>query len=301
MSPAGHSGPHEGQRGEAERARSAESERGPRGRVLPEANAVPGRVRSRLLTGTVMHHRVSPRPHGFRYRVLMFGLDLDELPALDRRLRLFGVERARPVSFRAGDHVGEPPQALRARVERVVSDAGIDTPIARIELVTQCRVFGYVFNPVSFFLCHDAHGGLAAIVAEVHNTFGDRHCYVLPGAEPGEGGARRSVWRDKKVLHVSPFFTLDGTYRFQFDLSDERVDVRIDLHRAGAPVFVSRLALQAGPITDGAIARALVAQPLSTLKVVAAIHWEALRLWRKRLPVHRRPAYDPDAARRTGA
>jgi DUF1365 family protein len=245
--------------------------------------------RSSLLVGRVMHHRLGPFDHGFRYPIYLHRFDLDELPRLDRELRLFGVNRARPVSFRHGDHLGTPGSGVRANVEG---------PIGRIELVTQCRVFGYVFNPVSFFFCYGEDDTLKAVVAEVHNTFGERHCYVLP-AEAGiaRGSRAARVWRDKKAFHVSPFLTLDGTYRFQFEISDEHLDVRIDLHRAGRPVFVSRLALDRRPLTDRTLAGVLARYPLMTLRVIVAIHWQALWIWLKGAAYIPKPTYDPDEAR----
>lgn len=234
------------------------------------------------MTGHVMHRRLAPMAHGFRYGLVMYRLDLDELDALDARLRLFGVDRARPVSFRRADHLPD--------VRAVLAGHGVDGPIDRIELVTNCRVFGYVFNPVSFFFCY-AGARLSAIVCEVNNTFGESHTYVLP-VEPGA-----QVWDEKKVFHVSPFFTLDGTYRFRFQVSPGHLDARIDLHRDGRAVFVSRLSLDRRPLTDAGVAAALVRYPFVTAKIIAAIHWEALRLWWKGATYHPKPAYDPESAR----
>lgn len=248
------------------------------GRVARDAD------RSALMVGAVMHRRLVPFAHGFRYRVAMYRLDLDELDSLDARLRLLGVDRARPVSFRRSDHVHDVRAVVRAH--------GIAVPIARVELVTQCRIFGYVFNPVSFFFCYAADGTPAAIVCEVHNTFGEAHVYVLPG------GAASGPWYEKKVFHVSPFFTLDGTYRFQFAVGPDHLDVRIDLYRGGVPQLVSRLSLDRRPLTDARILWSLVRYPLMTVRVIAAIHWQAARLWWKGARYHPRPPYDPESARR---
>jgi DUF1365 family protein len=254
-------------------------------------------LRSSLLVGHVMHRRLSPFGHAFRYPIYMHRLDVDELPLLDGRLRLLGVGRARPVRFRASDHLDGRDVPARAAVEALLAAHGVAGPFERIELVTNCRVLGYVFNPVSFWFCHAAGGALRAVVAEVNNTFGERHCYVLPAA----GQAQPGVWRDKKVFHVSPFLSLDGTYRFEFEVGEAHLDVRIDLHRDGRPVFVSRLALDRRPLTDGALLRQLATRPLVTLQVIAAIHWEALRLWMKGAAYHPKPEYDPGAARVTRA
>lgn len=251
--------------------------------------------RSSLLVGQVMHQRLTPVAHGFRYGIYMYRLDLDELPALDRGLRLFGMNRRRPVAFHDVDHLSPQSGPTRAKVEARLRAEGITGQVERVELVTQCRVFGYVFNPVSFYLCHGVEDHLLAIVAEVHNTFGEQHCYVLPASSTGDGGAR--TWQDKKTFHVSPFFTLDGTYRFQFSVTESHLDIRIDLHRRREPVFVSRLSLDRRRLSDAGLARLLVAYPLMTLRVVAAIHWQAFRLWVKGVPYVPKPEYDTEGAR----
>jgi DUF1365 family protein len=128
-------------------------------------------------------------------------------------------------------------------------------------------------------------------VCEVNNTFGQRHVYVLP-ADEGQ-----SVWHEKKVFHVSPFFTLDGTYRFEFHVGREHLEARIDLYRGGEAQFVSRLSLDRRPLTDASLLRMLVGYPLLTLRVIAAIHWQALRLWWKGAVYHPVPAYAPETAR----
>ncbi|MDP2389278.1 MAG: DUF1365 domain-containing protein, partial [Acidobacteriota bacterium] len=245
--------------------------------------------RSSLLVGRVMHERLSPQRHGFRYRLYMHRLVLDELPALAGRLGLLGINRPRPSAFFEADHLAAAPGTLRQRVETVLREHGITRTIGDIELVTQCRVFGYVFNPVSFFFCYGQDDSLAAVIAEVTNTFGESHAYVLtPNLE---------IATAKKVFHVSPFMTLDGTYRFAFDISQAHLDVRIDLYRQGTPIFVSRLSLDRRPLTDRGLALALVRYPLVTLAVIGRIHWQALRLWWKGATYYPKPPLDPDAAR----
>jgi DUF1365 family protein len=260
---------------------------------------------SQLLVGRVVHHRLAPRRHGFAHRLFMLGLDLDELPALDRRLRLFGTRRWKPVRLAAGDHLGlagTGPAAeavaarLRAELGAVLAAHGVADPLGGVRLIAHARIAGYVFNPVSFFVCRRAGDDAPlAVVADVHNTSGERHAYVLPAAAalaPGQ-------WAAKKVFHVSPFFTLDGTYRFACEFGPDAVDVRIDLHRDGAPVFTSRLTLDAAPLDDAALGRALLRFPFMTAQVIGAIHWQALRLWRRGLVHHDKPPYDPAAARLT--
>ncbi len=263
-----------------------------------------------LLVGRVSHSRLVPRTHAFAYRLFMLRFDLADVPRLDRALLLFGMRWWKPVRFEVGDFLAVPrasgsPEArvgaLRAAVLATLVEHGVTDPIGRIELVAHGRIFGYVFNPVSFFLCYGpAHDGGAdgepvAVIADVHNTFGERHAYVLPAARAVGPGC----WRAKKVFHVSPFFTLDGTYRFALSFAEGAADVRIDLHRDGQAVFVSRLQLARQPLSDGGLARVLARFPFMTARVIAAIHWEALRLWRKGLSYHPKPDYDPVRARAT--
>jgi uncharacterized protein len=232
-------------------------------------------IGSSLCVGTLLHERLEPPARRFAYPLFMLLLDLDELPRLGRRLRLFGHDRARVLSFRERDHLDAASEPLRDRVEGVLR-----------------HVFGYVFNPVSFYYCYDPLGRLAARVAEVNNTFGDRHAYAGTGAS----------WRDKKVMHVSPFFSMEGSYAWDLPEPDAaRVDVRVDLAREGRPLLRARLALRPRALTDGTLAAALLRFPFLTLKVVAAIHYQALCLWLRGARVFTKPAYDPDAAREESA
>lgn len=255
---------------------------------------------SGLYTGTVTHHRLGTPEHRFTSPLAMYLLDLDELDDLDRSLRLFGRNRRRPVSFRDGDCLGSGAGPVAEKLRRLTDGEGLAWPGGPVRLLTQCRVFGYVFNPASFYYLFDRAGRLASVVADVSNTFGERHPYVLrpEDAEPRGGpDAARLVWRDKKVFHVSPFLSLDGTYRFTFTAPGERCAVGIDLSVGGQTRIATSLSLRREPLTDTALARTLVRMPFATVRVVAGIHWQALRLWRKGAPFRTRPPYDPQAAR----
>jgi DUF1365 family protein len=246
-------------------------------------------IGSSLCVGSLFHHRLHAPEHRFTYPLYMLLLDLDELPALSRRLWLFGHNRSRPLGFRDQDHLESTAKGMREKVEALLRAQGIEPPGGRILLLTHPRVFGYVFNPVSFYYCYEPGGRLVARVAEVNNTFGDRHVYA------GSGG----VWKDKKVLHVSPFFSMAGSYTWDLPEPDPaRVEARVDLTRGGRPLLKARLTLRPQPLSDRALARALLLYPFMTLKVVAAIHFEALRLWGKNAPVFQNPGYDPASARK---
>jgi len=248
-------------------------------------------ARSALYRGAVTHRRLAGPDHGFRYALYMCLLDLDELDELDRELRLFGHNRRRPLGFYDADHLGGGDAPLRDSLEALFERERVRWPGGRVELLTHCRVLGYAFNPISVFYCYGAGDTLEAVVAEVNNTFGDRHPYVLP-VEDG-----RVVWRRKKLMHVSPFFSMAGSYHFELPAPGPRLEAVVDLLRSDRTELSARLSLERQPLDDAHVARALVRYPLVTLKVVAAIHWEALRLWRKGAPFWSQPPYDPEAAR----
>lgn len=244
-----------------------------------------------LYVGHVWHARPAPAAHAFRYRTWMYLFDLDRLGEIDAAFRLLGYNRSRLVGLHDADHLDGRP--LRAGVEHAVVSRGHAWPGGRVLLLTQCRVAGYVFNPVSFFYCFDAQDRLAVVVAEVNNTYGERHLYVLPATD--DGGA--AVRAHKKEFHVSPFFSLDGTYRFALDAPGDTLRVGIELTVGTARHFAARLVLGRKRLSDGALLGMLARQPLATAQVTAAIHWEALRLWWKGVPFRRKPRYAPDSAR----
>jgi DUF1365 family protein len=252
-----------------------------------------------LYAGTVSHARTHEVRHAFRYPVYMHLFDLDALDGLNDRYRLLGYNRRRVVALHDADHFDGRP--LREAVRAVVEDAGRTWPGGRVLLLTHARVCGYVFNPISLYYCFDTDGTLDTVVAEVHNTFGDSHAYVLPGraASPCHSSDSPSRPSAKKVMHVSPFFTLDGTYHFALPAPGETLDVDIDLTVGDERRLAARLRLRRRPLSDAALARMLLRYPMMTVQVIAAIHWEALRLWWKGVRYLPRPAYAPHAARRT--
>ena len=197
-------------------------------------------MRSALYEGTLMHARTVPTRNVFRYPVCFYGLDLDELPELDRRIALFGYNRRNVVTFRDGDHLGDPARPVKENVLAFLAGRGIDLgPGGRVTLITNLRLLGYVFNPVSYFYCYRADGELAAIVAEVSNTFGERHPYLLTSDNQVKDGARR-VYEHPKRMHVSPFFGMDQTYRFSFTEPGEKVHAGVGIIEGDAAAVLGR-------------------------------------------------------------
>lgn len=241
---------------------------------------------SALYAGCVTHLRWRPRRHSLRYRVMQGLFDLDDLPGLGRRLRLFGYNRAAPVSFRDRDH-GDGSGDLRGWVVRQLEAAGLAGPWGGVQVLCMPRVFGYVFNPLSVYFCRDRAGALAAIIYEVNNTFGERHAYVLP-AQGGEPVVRQHC---EKAFYVSPFMPMELSYDFTITPPEARVVVAVSAGDAEGPVLDACFAGRRRPFTDGALLAALATYPAMTLKVILAIHWEALKLWLGglRLVPRRRP------------
>jgi DUF1365 family protein len=237
-------------------------------------------VTSAIYAGTLMHARRTPSRNVFRYPLSSFLIDLDELPELERRLRLFSYNRRNLVTLRDGDHFDG--SALKDAVIDLAGDATIE----RVLMLAQLRVAGYVFNPVSFFWCYRGDGSLACIVAELNNTFGERLPEVLRGPE--------LRYEQRKRLHVSPFFGLDQSYEYAFSQPGEEVWARIHVRdEDGARPLTAVLHGRRRELTNATLARMLLRYPLMPIQVIALIHWQALRLWLKRVPFHHKPDFIP--------
>ena len=233
--------------------------------------------RSALYEGTVTHRRLRPRQHQFRYRVFAMLLDLDELPALG--LRLFQYNRWGLFSFQDRDH-GDG-RDLRAWLDDLLAQKGIAAKGAR-RVLCYPRILGYVFNPLSVWFCDDEQGRLRAIIYEVHNTYEERHAYVLPVGSD-EGRIRHDC---SKSFYVSPFLSRDCRYAFRIRPPGKDVAIVIREEEAGAPILNASFAGAHRALTDGALVRMLLRYPLMTLKVIAAIHFEAVRLLLKGVRRH---------------
>lgn len=244
-----------------------------------------------LYLGSVMHKRLRPFAHGFRYRVFSLCLDLDELPALDARLRLFSHNRGNLFAFYDRDHGPRDGTPLRPWIEGYLRQAGIDLAGGRVRLLCFPRILGYVFTPLSIWFCHHADGRLLAVLYEVHNTFGERHGYLIP-VRPGNPGAPIAQAAEKR-FHVSPFIGMTARYRFLLKAPDERLAIVIRQWVPDGEQLVARHSGRRAALTDGTLLRVFTAYPLMTFKVIAAIHWQALRLWLRGAKVQPRPAPPP--------
>jgi uncharacterized protein len=240
---------------------------------------------SAVYEGTLAHVRRSPRAHAFAYGVYLLYLDLDELPELLAGPGPLSDARFGILSFRRSDYLGGAGDLAEAARTRVASALG-SAPAGPVRLLTHVRSFGRVFNPVSFYYCFARDGrSLEAVVAEITNTpWGERHAYVVPA---GPDGARA---RFSKAFHVSPFLPMAQRYRWTLGVPGERLAVDMRNEEDGREVFRARLALRRRPWTGAALWRAATLQPLMAWKVHAAIYWQALRLWGKRVPFHAHPA-----------
>ncbi len=235
-------------------------------------------MHSALYPGWVMHRRLRPRHHRFKYRVFAMLIDLGELPALDRGLRLFGWNRPGLFSFHDGDHGDGRP--LTVWLDALLRAAGIVADGPR-RVLCYPRILGYVFNPLSVWFCHDAAGALRAVIYEVHNTFGERHAYVF-GGEDG----RLARHACAKEFYVSPFLSEACRYHFRVHPPDDKVAVTILEDEDGAPVLNASFSGARRTLTDRSLLAMLFAYPLMTIKVVAAIHFEAVRLMLKGIRRH---------------
>jgi uncharacterized protein len=225
-----------------------------------------------IYEGQVMHTR--PRdagaPYRFRYGVYMWLVDLDDIPALPGPLAPLGRIRSR-------DHIGDPALPIRANLDRFLASRGVDLAGGRVLMLTNARMFRHVFNPLTVYWCHDAGERLRCIVAEVHNTYGERHCYLL---EPGERGRAEA----DKAFYVSPFLSVDGRYRMTLPEPDERLSIQMELVQDGRRVFRAALTGRRRPFTPGTLLRMVGRYPFMTARVTTLIRYNGVKLWLRGVP-----------------
>ena len=236
-------------------------------------------MRSAIYTGTLVHSRRTPARNSFRYPISYWLFDLDEIPDLERRLRLFSANRRNVVSLCDADHFdGDKP------LKQAVLDFVDDPEVERVVVLTQPRVLGFVFNPVSFYWCYRGDGSLVCMVAELNNTFGERLPELLRGPS--------LEYEHAKHLHVSPFFGLDHAYEYAFSQPGEQIWARIHVRDVdGKRPLTAVLQGRRQELTNASLTRLLARYPMMPLQVIALIHWQALKLWSKRVPFHHKPAF----------
>jgi uncharacterized protein len=245
---------------------------------------------SALYAGSVTHQRLRPVPHRLRYRVFWLLLELDELHRVTRRLRWFSLDRFNLFSLHQRDYGTGDGRDLRAYVERQLHAAGVSGE-GTILLLTMPRVLGYAFNPLNVYFCHRPDGHLQAVLCEVNNTFGERHSYLLE-VNAADGAMGRVVQQCAKRFHVSPFLDLDMRYVFDVDAPSpdkEFLRFAVTVIDDDGPVLSASLEGRRRPLDDRTLLRAFAGFPLLTLKVIVAIHWEALCLWLKGLRIRPNP------------
>jgi DUF1365 family protein len=236
-------------------------------------------VRAQIYEVTISHARSAPLRNVFRYRSYLWLVDLDHLP------------RAGPLArFRARDHLGNPQASIRANLDRFLAARDVDLGGGRVTMLAHARVLGYVFNPLTVYWCHRPDGTLACVVAEVHNTYRERHAYLLRTDERG----RAEV---PKQFYVSPFYPVDGRYRMSLPEPGDRLALSIALGRPGpadsTEKFTAGVQGRAVPATARALAAAALRYPWSTAVVTARIRWQGTKLYLRGLRPVPRPVHQP--------
>ncbi|MGB9150113.1 MAG: DUF1365 domain-containing protein [Burkholderiales bacterium] len=233
-----------------------------------------------------MHARVRPRQHRFHYGVFFLRMPLSQLSRTS--CRFFSVDKWNLFSLHRSDHGAKDGSDLEPWIRDLLRRENIHGADGEVILQAFPRILGYVFNPISFWFCHDVQGGLRAVLCEVRNTFGEHHNYLV-AHEDGRLIANDCLLHARKVFHVSPFFDVTGDYRFSFSRRQNRQQVRIDYSDAGGLLLATSVSGHAEPLSGKRLLFAFFRYPLLTFGVVARIHWQALRLWLKGVVVRSKP------------
>ena len=244
---------------------------------------------SAIYVGKLRHRRFEPVGHEFSYPVFMAFLDIDALPELMKASRFSSYNRWNWTSYYERDHFGDARETLRMRLQKDAAKQGLQLPNGQIFMLTHLRYFGYVFNPVSFYYCCERDGRLAMILSEVNNTFGESKNYWLT-ADNELPNSKGKQYQTAKELHVSPFQPMELEYRWVFSEPGDQILAHMKTLDNGKANFDATLQLERRPWQAKEIVRTLAAYPFMTLRVIAGIHWQALRLWLKGVPVHTHPA-----------
>ncbi len=248
-----------------------------------------------LLTAKVMHRRLFPKENGFTYGIYYYALPLSRLEDLP-----VARNRWRPVSFYERDHGNRDGGDLRVWVQDILAQYNVHEADGEIVLIAMPRIFGYVFNPVSFWLCHDQSGGLRAVICEVNNTFGETHSYLCARADHGviDRGDRLVA---QKLFHVSPFLKREGHYEFRFDVRTDKFAAFIDFYDGhGDKQLATSLTGHYQTLTPAAVRTAFWRYPLVTFRAISLIHWQALKLIFKGIRHIRKPVQKDERLSATG-
>jgi DUF1365 family protein len=236
-----------------------------------------------------MHHRLAPKEHRFCHPVFMFCLDLDEIDRLSKTLTLFSRNRFNAYSFYDRDHLAPEGETAKNTLMTWLENEGVDVRgNDRIHLLTFPRVFGYTFNPVSFYFCMRESGEPVCAVAEVGNTFGEYKRFLVPLSE--DGSSDLFVLSTLKEFYVSPFFDLDTRFEFRLRMPGERLAIQVDDHDGNHRVLATALTGRQRTLTNSCLAWFIIWYPLMTLKIILLIHWHALLLYLKRIPYIKKAA-----------
>jgi hypothetical protein len=233
-----------------------------------------------LYRGTLRHRRFDPVRHEFAYSLFMAFLDVDDLPKMTRIAPFLSLNRPNLASFYDADHFGDVRQPMRERIRQDAAQHGITLPDGKIFLLTHLRYLGYAFNPISLFYCYNSVGALETVLAEVHNTFGERKNYWITNPKK---------FRCPKGLHVSPFNKMELDYEFVLTDPGETLVAHMNTLDGGRHFFDATLSLHREQWSAKSLGLAMLRFPWMTAKVIGAIHWEALRLYLKKAPVYKHP------------
>ena len=253
---------------------------------------------SAIYTGWISHHRFTPKPHHFKYKVFMMYLDLDELPLLFNNMQFWSYDKRNIAYFNRADYFGDANKPLKHEISALVKTATGHAPRGAIRLLTNMRYFGYCFNPVSFYYCFDEDNkSLQAIVSHITNTpWGETHAYIhhIDKDHQGDATYHENVtnsgmihtFKHSKSFHVSPFMPMDIEYDWAFKLADTQILIHMKSYQQQAEIFNATLTLNKTALTKNALNWHLIKYPMMTLKVLAAIYWNALQLYVKRMPFY---------------